>query len=68
MGFDGVVRDMIKFIGVDWHRDMERFHDAKRIVDNSNAWNVRQPLYDASVGKWTKYRAYIRELDMIQSK
>jgi tetratricopeptide (TPR) repeat protein/LPS sulfotransferase NodH len=66
--FDGVVRDMIKFIGVDWHPDIERFHDTKRVVDNSNAWSVRQPLYDASVGKWTKYRAYIRELDMIQSK
>jgi hypothetical protein len=31
---------MIKFIGVDWHPDMERFHDTKRIVDNSNAWSA----------------------------
>ena len=68
MDFDGVVRDMIKVIGVDWHPNMERFHDIERIVDNSNAWSVRQPLYDASVGKWTKYRAYIPGLDMIQSK
>jgi tetratricopeptide (TPR) repeat protein len=68
MDFDRVVRDMIKFIGVDWTSDIERFHDTDRIIDNSNAWSVRQPLYDASVGKWTKYRAYIPGLDMIQSK
>jgi tetratricopeptide (TPR) repeat protein len=68
MDFDRIIRDMIKFIGVDWHPDMERFHDNERIVDNSNAWSVRQPLYDASVGKWMKYRAYIPGLDMIHSK
>jgi tetratricopeptide (TPR) repeat protein len=67
MDFDRVVRDMIKFVDVDWRPDMERFHDTERIVDNSNAWSVRQPLYDGSVGKWTKYRSYIHGLDMIQS-
>jgi hypothetical protein len=66
--FEGGVRDMLEFIGVDWHHDMETFYDTKRIVDNSNAWSVRRPLYATSVGKWTKYRAYIPGFDMIHSK
>ena len=66
--FDGVVRDMLKFVGVDWHHDIEAFHDTKRVVDNSNAWSVRRPLYDTSIGKWFRYRAYIPGFDMIHSK
>jgi hypothetical protein len=65
--FEGVVRDMLKFIGVAWHSEIVSFYDTNRAVDNANAWSVRQPLYDTSVGKWIKYRAYIPGLDMIQS-
>jgi tetratricopeptide (TPR) repeat protein len=64
--FEGAVRDMLKFIGVDWHPDLSRFYDTSRIVDNSNAWNVRRPLYDTSIGRWTKYREYISGFDMIR--
>jgi tetratricopeptide (TPR) repeat protein len=67
MDFEGVVRDMLKFVGVDWHHGIETFYNTKRIVDNSNAWSVRHPLYDASVGKWMRYRAYIPGFDMIRS-
>jgi tetratricopeptide (TPR) repeat protein len=66
--FDRVVRDTLRFIGVDWHARVETFYDTKRIVDNSNAWSVRRPLYNTSIGKWTKYRAYIRGFDMINAK
>jgi hypothetical protein len=66
--FDGAVRDMLKFVGVDWHHGIEAFHDTKRIVDNANAWSVRRPLYDTSVGKWMRYRAYIPGFDMIHPK
>jgi LPS sulfotransferase NodH len=66
--FDGVVRDMLRFIGVDWHHNIAAFQGTKRIVDNSNSWSVRQPLYDTSVGKWLRYRAYIPGFDMIHSK
>jgi hypothetical protein len=66
--FEAAAREMLKFIGVAWHPDIATFYDTKRVVDNSNAWSVRQPLYDTSVGKWTKYRIYIQGLDMIHSK
>jgi hypothetical protein len=65
---DEAVRDILAFIGVDWHPEMSTFYDTKRIVDNSNAWSVRRPLYETSIGKWTKYRAYISELDFISSQ
>ena len=66
--FDGAVRDMLEFIGVDWRPDMSTFYDTKRIVDNSNAWSVRRPLYKTSIGKWAKYQAYISGFDLIRSK
>jgi tetratricopeptide (TPR) repeat protein len=64
--FESAVPDMLRFIGVDWHPDMSIFYETKRIVDNSNAWSVRRPLYETSIGKWAKYRAYIPVLDLIR--
>ena len=66
--FDGVVREVLEFLEVDWHDDVTRFYDTKRVVDNSNAWTVRRPVYDTSIGKWTKYREYIKGFDMIRVK
>jgi hypothetical protein len=66
--FDGVVRDLLAFIGVDWHPNLSTFYYTKRIVDNSNAWSVRRPLYETSIGKWAQYQAYISGFDSIRSK
>jgi tetratricopeptide (TPR) repeat protein len=65
--FDGALRNMLEFIGLDWHPNVETFYDTKRIVDNSNAWSVRRPVYETSIGKWAKYRRYISGFDMIRS-
>jgi tetratricopeptide (TPR) repeat protein len=63
--FETVVEGILSFVGLEKSDEVYRFHDSKRIVDNPNAWNVRQPLYNTSVGKWRKYRPYLPQMDLI---
>ena len=59
---EGESRRLIGFLGLDWEPACLDFHKTDRPVLTGSAWQVRQPLFDRSVGRWRKYERYLGPL------
>jgi len=62
-----VCRTIIEHIGLDWEPECLEFHNNKRSVQTASAWQVRQPLYNSSVGRWRIYEKYLHPLQQALS-
>ncbi|MEE8444053.1 MAG: sulfotransferase, partial [Alphaproteobacteria bacterium] len=52
---EGQSRRLIAFTGLDWDDSCLLFHKSKRAVVTASHSQVRQPIYDTSVGRWKRY-------------
>jgi tetratricopeptide (TPR) repeat protein len=59
---EGQSRRLIDFLGLEWDPACLAFHTTKRPVTTASFWQVRQPLYSSSVGRWRKYRRHLGPL------
>ena len=55
-------RRLIAFLGLDWDPACLEFHKTDRTVLTASQWQVRQPLYTSSVGRWRLYRKHLGPL------
>ena len=55
-------RRIIDFIGLEWDPGCLEYHATQRPVLTASNWQVRQPIYASSVGRWQKYKKFIRPL------
>lgn len=55
-------RRVIEFIGLEWDPRCLEYYATQRPVLTASNWQVRQPLYSSSVGRWRKYKKFIRPL------
>jgi tetratricopeptide (TPR) repeat protein len=55
-------RRLIEFLGLEWDPACLSFHNTERIVRTASHWQVRQPLYASSVGRWRHYRRHLGPL------
>ncbi|MDP6270240.1 MAG: sulfotransferase [Alphaproteobacteria bacterium] len=55
-------RRLVAFIGLDWHSDCLRFHENRRFVASASFDQVRQPIYDRSLGRGGRYRQHLGPL------
>jgi tetratricopeptide (TPR) repeat protein len=55
-------RRLIEFIGLEWEPACLEFHRTERPVLTASAWQVRQPLYRRSVGRWRRYARHLSPL------
>jgi tetratricopeptide (TPR) repeat protein len=56
------VTKILDFIGLNWDDACIDFHRANRSVQTPSVWQVRQPLYSSSCGRWRNYRTHIEPL------
>jgi len=56
-------RRLIGFLGAPWDARCLDFHSQRRAVQTPSRWQVRQPIYDRSVGRWRAYAAHLPALD-----
>jgi tetratricopeptide (TPR) repeat protein len=56
---EGEARRLISFLGLDWSDRCLDFHRTERQIRTSSLAQVRQPIYQSSVGRW---KAYVRHL------
>ena len=56
------VREMLDFCELAWEPSCMRFFDIDRGVRTPSRWQVRQPIYAKSVGRWRHYEAQLRPL------
>jgi tetratricopeptide (TPR) repeat protein len=59
---EGVSRDLVAFAGLPWDEHCLRFHESKRVVATASYDQVRQPLYQRSVGRWRHYQRFLDPL------
>lgn len=52
---EGQSRRLIAFTGLGWDDSCLRFHETKRAVVTASHSQVRQPIYNTSVGRWKRY-------------
>lgn len=55
-------RRIITFLGFDWEPACLEFHRTARTVTTASAWQVRQPLYASSIGRWRHYAKHLGPL------
>jgi tetratricopeptide (TPR) repeat protein len=60
---EGQSRRLIAFLGLDWDPACLDFHETQRPVTTASSWQVRQPLYQRSAGRWRNYSRHIPALD-----
>jgi tetratricopeptide (TPR) repeat protein len=62
------IRELLDFCGLDWETGCMEFHRAAGNVRTPSRWQVRQPLYTRSVGRWRHYERHLNPLrDAMQS-
>ena len=52
---EGMSRRLVEFCGLEWDSACLAFFDAERTVKTASAWQVRQPIYQTSVGRSQPY-------------
>jgi tetratricopeptide (TPR) repeat protein len=55
-------RSLVDFLGLPWDGRCLDFHRTERPVHTASVWQVRQPLYSRSVGRWRRYASHLRPL------
>jgi tetratricopeptide (TPR) repeat protein len=56
---EGQSRRLIDFLGLDWDPACLRYHETERAVKTASTWQVRQPIYTSSIGRWRNYERHI---------
>ena len=59
---EGQSRRLIDFLGLDWQPACLEFHKTQRPVLTASGWQVRQPLFNHSVGRWRRYQTHLGPL------
>jgi tetratricopeptide (TPR) repeat protein len=56
------LRRLLAFLGLPWDDACLRFHEAGGLVKTASYWQVRQPLYRESSGRWRHYERQLAPL------
>lgn len=59
---EGQSRRLIDFLGLPWDPACLEFHQTERQVVTASLWQVRQPIYTRSVGRWRHYERHLGPL------
>jgi hypothetical protein len=60
--FEAQVRRLLEFCGLPWDDACLRFYESDRPVRTPSSEQVRQPIYDRSIGHWRNYQQHLAEL------
>ncbi len=53
---------LLAFCGLDYHEDCLSFHRVNNAVKTASVWQVREPLYQHSSGRWRHYAGHLGAL------
>ena len=60
-----VSRELLAFCGLPWDDACLEFNKSDRPVETASSWQVRQPLYASSIGRWKHYESQLAPLRTI---
>jgi tetratricopeptide (TPR) repeat protein len=59
---EGEVRRLLAYCGLPWQDECLQFHRNERASTTASAVQVRQPIYDTSIGKWRHFASQLEPL------
>ncbi|MEQ1754807.1 MAG: sulfotransferase [Micropepsaceae bacterium] len=59
---EATTRKLIDFVGLPWDDACLRPQDVQRTVLTASVWQVRQPVYKRSAGRWKHYEQHLEPL------
>ena len=59
---DGMTRQLLEYIGVEYDENVKNFHKTERAVRTASVSQVRQPIYQTSKQKWKRFKKYLEPL------
>ena len=62
---EATTRGLLEFLGLDWDPACLQFHKVERTVLTASTWQVRQPLYTRSKGRWANYERHLGDVRRI---
>jgi WS/DGAT/MGAT family acyltransferase len=62
---EGESRRILEYCDLPWEDACLQFHRSERASTTASALQVRQPVYDTSVGKWRRYEAQLEPLRVL---
>ncbi len=65
---EGWSRRIFEFLGLPWNAQVLEFHQTARMVLTSSYWQVRQPIFKTSVGRWHNYEKFIGPLQGLKDR
>jgi Tfp pilus assembly protein PilF len=57
-----VLERLLSFCGLEWNENCLAFHQHQSVVKTASVWQVREPLYRSSSGRWRNYGSHIGTL------
>ncbi len=57
-----VVEKLLAYLGLEWHDSCLEFHELRNTVKTASVWQVREPLYTISSGRWQNYEKHLAGL------
>jgi len=57
------VQKLLAFCGLDWEPGCLDFQHVRNAVKTASVWQVREPLYQRSSGRWRNYARHLRSLE-----
>lgn len=57
---ENVARGMIEYLGLDWEDNVLDRSQSKQAVKTLSVWQVRQPVFQSSKGKWRNYEKQLQ--------
>ena len=59
------VEEVLKFCRLDWEDKCLAYHKTARGIQTPSRWQVRQPIYESSIGRWRNYERHLKPLQRI---
>jgi tetratricopeptide (TPR) repeat protein len=59
---EGTARKLVDFVGLEWDPRCLEYYKLDRAVRTASQWQVRQPIYTSSVGRWRNYMPNLQPL------
>ena len=56
---ENTCRELVAATDCDWDPQCLRFYEQERNVSTPSRWQVRQPIYSNSIGRWQRYTDYL---------
>jgi tetratricopeptide (TPR) repeat protein len=61
----GTVEELLRFCQVPWEDACLAFHKTARGIRTPSRWQVRQPIYESSIGRWRNYEGRLQTLQRV---